>query len=342
MNRSQKLFDVIFVIDYLYKLQELKESCDLSNLIFLIYVNALIDDENSGKPELLGDCVLKVEGSKFTSKELDDETGLYYFGQRYYDNQTSRWMSNDPMMDGAEIGLSTYTYCQNNPLLYKDPNGLAVFNPNGDSSLNKDKFTGHGNQDSAITDFNKSEDPLVKSAPVTPSNRIKNGNGGKTISPLVQSENAAKYGVECMKFSVVNETLEEGATVKNKYDRSNIMDIIKNTDYSSEAVKNALNEVLQNAYIDVKSITGSEASDMIKDNTLSENQKLALQFTQNDYWGSRKDGRARSGFHWVGFDSFNNNILSTNDAYLGKTFSGKGNLSQIKKAIIITVYERRY
>jgi len=32
----------------------------------------------------------------FTSKELDEETGLYYYGARYYEPATSRWISPDP------------------------------------------------------------------------------------------------------------------------------------------------------------------------------------------------------------------------------------------------------
>jgi RHS repeat-associated protein len=34
----------------------------------------------------------------FTSKELDEETGLYYFGARYYDPRTSVWQSADPII----------------------------------------------------------------------------------------------------------------------------------------------------------------------------------------------------------------------------------------------------
>ena len=33
----------------------------------------------------------------FTAKELDEETGLYYFGARYYDPRTSVWQSADPI-----------------------------------------------------------------------------------------------------------------------------------------------------------------------------------------------------------------------------------------------------
>ena len=40
----------------------------------------------------------KFINNKFTSKELDEETGLYYFGARYLDPQMSRWMSPDPAL----------------------------------------------------------------------------------------------------------------------------------------------------------------------------------------------------------------------------------------------------
>ena len=36
---------------------------------------------------------------KFTGKELDKETGLYYFGARYYDARMSRWISTDPALE---------------------------------------------------------------------------------------------------------------------------------------------------------------------------------------------------------------------------------------------------
>jgi RHS repeat-associated protein len=60
---------------------------------------------------------------RFTAKELDEETGLYYFGARYLDPQTSRWMSVDPARDGQ----NWYSYVSNNPLKYTDPTGLKKY-----------------------------------------------------------------------------------------------------------------------------------------------------------------------------------------------------------------------
>jgi len=79
---------------------------------------------------------------KFTGKELDAETGLYYFGARYYDARISRWISTDPAFqkflptgdkqhdDNLPAGgvfkpsnLGMYVYTSNNPLMYIDPDG---------------------------------------------------------------------------------------------------------------------------------------------------------------------------------------------------------------------------
>jgi RHS repeat-associated protein len=55
----------------------------------------------------------------FTGKMLTEETGLVYFGARWYDPEIGRWITPDP----AEDGENWYSYCGNNPVNYKDPNG---------------------------------------------------------------------------------------------------------------------------------------------------------------------------------------------------------------------------
>jgi RHS repeat-associated protein len=88
------------------------------------------------------------ESGKFSSKEQDPETGFYYYGARYLDPRTSRWLSGDPAMgdyipvapinDEAKknnrnlpgmggvfnlVNLHVYHYAGNNPVKYTDPDG---------------------------------------------------------------------------------------------------------------------------------------------------------------------------------------------------------------------------
>ncbi len=61
---------------------------------------------------------------KFNGKELDEETGLYYYGARYYDPRVSIWLSVDPLAEKFP-DHSPYVYCANNPLNMVDPTGMS-------------------------------------------------------------------------------------------------------------------------------------------------------------------------------------------------------------------------
>ncbi|MXP05566.1 RHS repeat-associated core domain-containing protein, partial [Apibacter sp. B3546] len=79
-------------------------------------------------------------------KELDEETGLYYYGARYYNPRESVWLSTDPLsgynpvmetehyIDGQHnegvynsFNLNTYGYCYQSPIILIDPNGKQVW-----------------------------------------------------------------------------------------------------------------------------------------------------------------------------------------------------------------------
>jgi RHS repeat-associated protein len=61
---------------------------------------------------------------KFNGKELDAETGLYYYGARYYDPRTSVWLSVDQLCDRKPY-QSSFTYCSDNPIIFIDPDGKS-------------------------------------------------------------------------------------------------------------------------------------------------------------------------------------------------------------------------
>jgi RHS repeat-associated protein len=72
---------------------------------------------------------------KFTGQRLD-ETGLYYYGARYYDASIGRFISADSIVpDPANPQtFNRYSYCLNNPLRYIDPSGLDVLLVGGSDS----------------------------------------------------------------------------------------------------------------------------------------------------------------------------------------------------------------
>ena len=69
-------------------------------------------------------------GLKFSGKEQDAESGLYYFGARYYDPALYRFLSPDPGIN-AQLGMANpqfwnlYSYCGNNPVNFFDKEGRS-------------------------------------------------------------------------------------------------------------------------------------------------------------------------------------------------------------------------
>ena len=59
---------------------------------------------------------------RYTGKERDEESGLYYHGARYYAPWLGRWTSADPA--GMTNGTNLYLYTSNNPVGKRDPTGL--------------------------------------------------------------------------------------------------------------------------------------------------------------------------------------------------------------------------
>jgi RHS repeat-associated protein len=108
---------------------------------------------------------------QFTQKELDSNTGLYYFGARYYDPSIGRFISVDPLAEKYP-GWSPYVYALDNPLIVVDPDGRDVILIHNDvrylstSGSGIGKYSGHnallvGNENAGWQLFSKDGEKLI-------------------------------------------------------------------------------------------------------------------------------------------------------------------------------------
>ena len=75
----------------------------------------------------------------FNAKEFDEETGMYYYGAKYYEPRLSLWMSVDPLEE-KYYNSSSYAYCNNNPIRFIDPDGRKLLFASGTTEAFKQKF----------------------------------------------------------------------------------------------------------------------------------------------------------------------------------------------------------
>src|SRR5690554_4446408 len=101
---------------------------------------------------------------KFNGKELDDATGMYYYGARYYDPRMSIFVSVDPL---AKQTMEPYSYVGNNPIMFTDPTGMSKDGIENDYLLdennkvvgvkynnNEDRYFRESDRSSTSTAFN--------------------------------------------------------------------------------------------------------------------------------------------------------------------------------------------
>jgi RHS repeat-associated protein len=93
-----------------------------------------------GRTEPQGYVVDNVK-QKFTAKDRDNETGLDYFGARYYANAQGRFTSPDELLNSGRLESpqtwNRYAYVLNNPLAYTDPTGFYEYAEGTDGKYKK-------------------------------------------------------------------------------------------------------------------------------------------------------------------------------------------------------------
>jgi RHS repeat-associated protein len=77
----------------------------------------------------------------FNGKELDKETGLYFYGARYYDPRISMFYGVDPLAE-KYINQSPYAYAANNPIRFVDWMGMGPGDPPSGTTQIYLKFKG--------------------------------------------------------------------------------------------------------------------------------------------------------------------------------------------------------
>ena len=106
----------------------------------------------------------------FNAKELDEETGMYYYEARYYAPPT--FTSRDPLFE-KYFWMSPYAYCANNPVKYVDPSGREPIDPRTGKQV-KIKFN-----NAAVYDYNnnnrhvRDENLYSRATPLIPRQRGK-------------------------------------------------------------------------------------------------------------------------------------------------------------------------
>jgi RHS repeat-associated protein len=119
---------------------------------------------------------------RYTGKERDEESGLYYHGARHYAPWLGRWISCDPagMVDGTNL----YVYVRNNPLMFADSTG-AYCDPTTQSCI--DPTTPTAREEALQQSLPEDERDLPPASfpepPAQPSAQPSTPLTGRTISP---------------------------------------------------------------------------------------------------------------------------------------------------------------
>jgi RHS repeat-associated protein len=178
------------------------------------------------KPRLTRRSLYRSTRRRYTGKERDSETGLHYYGARYLDSRTGRWLSGDPAVseyipsapvneeakkrNGSLPGmggvfnyanLHVYHYAGNNPVKYTDPDGrdlrisvsktnatlTATYTPN----QNYDTYEGVNNYNSPVTITIGVVTNVVKNNPdnsiATDTSRTQNSSGKDTNPTQIEN-----------------------------------------------------------------------------------------------------------------------------------------------------------
>ena len=192
---------------------------------------------------------------RFTGKEMDEETGLYYYGARYLDPKYSRWLSGDPALsdyipkapidDEAKkhnenlpgmggvfnvVNLHLYHYAGNNPVKYTDPDGKKIV------LLNRSYGAGGYGHNAVLIGDDKNGWILYSKDDVDKNTRKEY----KSLGEFIFENKEAPYDEKYDRAIVMETTIDEDKQMQTRGDS------IYGRKYSLEEKENKTGEVSQN------------------------------------------------------------------------------------------------
>ncbi|WP_260439103.1 RHS repeat-associated core domain-containing protein [Flavobacterium branchiophilum] len=141
---------------------------------------------------------------KFNGKELDEETGLYYYSARYYDPKLSLMISVDQLMEKF-AGRSPYEYCFSNPINLTDPTGMGPEDPPGKAHVFGTDGTSYGQ----VRNTGTANDVYI----VDPKNVSKTKDGTYVFKKLEQLKDGKGNAVSIDTFKALAGTIYAEASV---------------------------------------------------------------------------------------------------------------------------------
>jgi len=146
---------------------------------------------------------------RFTGKERDEETGLYYHGARYYISWLGKWTAPDPK--GLKGSSNLYAYCSDNPIIFRDPNGTddlpAPTAAEEEAQACIDPTASAADPDSSST---SSSSPDLSSVPVAATSLALSSSSASVSAAPVQAENSIE---DLLAFLHAQAGFETGASM---------------------------------------------------------------------------------------------------------------------------------
>jgi len=211
-------------------------------------------------------------------------------------------MSADPINDGLREGLSIYGYCRNNPLMYKDPTGLAGtgYDPNINDHLNMTTtLTPPETQgDSNNLKDNKPKDayPSGKSNPNTYIPSSSNNTNSNESSNLPEgTSNNVREAFE--KYGKVTTQYEEEYPVFNVFLRINRTDTGGSTFGKGKTQGVISNGMFKEVITEIGAVTAGSSGKLYLTNKYNQNIKLFYGISLKGLVLGKKDFNGSNGFY---------------------------------------------